>query len=125
MTARVRFAPSPTGRLHVGNIYIALANWLFARRAGGVFVLRMDDTDRERSTAEFAAGIEEDLRWLGLDWQEFARQSERIRSIRCGCRETEGQQAGSIPATRRRRSWISSAAASSSAICRRSTTAPR
>lgn len=77
MTARVRFAPSPTGRLHVGNIYIALPNWLFARRAGGVFVLRMDDTDRERSTAEFAAGIEEDLRWLGLDWQESARQSER------------------------------------------------
>jgi glutamyl-tRNA synthetase len=77
MTARVRIAPSPTGRLHVGNIYIALANWLFARRAAGVFVLRMDDTDRERSTAESAAGIEEDLRWLGLDWQEFARQSER------------------------------------------------
>jgi glutamyl-tRNA synthetase len=78
MAARVRIAPSPTGRLHVGNIYIALANWLFARRAGGVFLLRMDDTDRERSTAAFAAGIEEDLRWLGLEWQEFARQSDRI-----------------------------------------------
>src|SRR5262245_20549232 len=77
MTARVRIAPSPTGRVHVGNIYIALANWLFARRAGGVFVLRMDDTDLARSTAAFATGIEEDLRWLGLDWQEFARQSER------------------------------------------------
>src|SRR5262245_57563126 len=77
MTARVRVAPSPTGRIHVGNVYIALANWLFARRAGGVFLLRMDDTDRERSTAAFAAGIEEDLCWLGLEWQEFARQSER------------------------------------------------
>lgn len=80
MTVRVRFAPSPTGRLHVGNIYIALANWLFARRAGGTFVLRLDDTDRERSTAEFAAGIEEDLRWLGLAWQEKARQSDRFAS---------------------------------------------
>src|SRR5215468_5682699 len=78
MAVRVRFAPSPTGRLHVGNIYIALANWLFARRQGGAFVLRLDDTDRDRSTAEFAAGIEEDLRWLGLEWQEKARQSDRF-----------------------------------------------
>jgi glutamyl-tRNA synthetase len=80
MAVRVRFAPSPTGRLHVGNIYIALANWLFARRQGGVFVLRLDDTDHERSTAEFAAGIEEDLRWLGLAWQEKVRQSDRFAS---------------------------------------------
>ena len=80
MGVRVRFAPSPTGRLHVGNIYLALANWLFARRQGGAFVLRLDDTDRERSTAEFAAGIEEDLRWLGLAWQEKVRQSDRFAS---------------------------------------------
>jgi len=80
MAVRVRFAPSPTGRLHVGNIYIALANWLFARRQGGAFVLRLDDTDRDRSTAEFAAGIEEDLRWLGLGWQEKVRQSDRFAS---------------------------------------------
>jgi glutamyl-tRNA synthetase len=80
VTVRVRFAPSPTGRLHVGNIYIALANWLFARRQGGAFVLRLDDTDRDRSTAEFAAGIEEDLRWLGLAWQERVRQSDRFGS---------------------------------------------
>jgi glutamyl-tRNA synthetase len=80
MAVRVRFAPSPTGRLHVGNIYIALANWLFARRQGGAFILRFDDTDRDRSTAEFAAGIEEDLRWLGLDWQEKVRQSDRFAS---------------------------------------------
>jgi glutamyl-tRNA synthetase len=80
MAVRVRFAPSPTGRLHVGNIYIALANWLFARRQGGAFILRFDDTDRDRSTAEFAAGIAEDLRWLGLTWQEQVRQSDRFAS---------------------------------------------
>jgi glutamyl-tRNA synthetase len=80
MTVRVRFAPSPTGRLHVGNIYIALANWLFARRQDGAFVLRLDDTDRERSTEAFAAGIEEDLTWLGLEWQEKVRQSDRFAS---------------------------------------------
>jgi glutamyl-tRNA synthetase len=80
MSVRVRFAPSPTGRLHVGNIYVALANWLFARRERGTFVLRLDDTDRERSTAEFAAGIEADLTWLGLAWQEKVRQSDRFAS---------------------------------------------
>ncbi len=76
--ARVRFAPSPTGRLHVGNARAALANWLFARRAGGIFILRLDDTDRERSSAPFADAIEEDLRWLGLDWRERLRQSDRL-----------------------------------------------
>jgi len=75
---RVRFAPSPTGRLHLGNVRAALLNWLFARKAGGKFLLRLDDTDRERSTPEFAAGIETDLRWLGLEWDEFARQSDRL-----------------------------------------------
>lgn len=74
----VRFAPSPTGRLHVGNARIALVNWLFARKHGGSFLLRLDDTDRERSTAEFAAAIEEDLHWLGLDWDTFARESDRF-----------------------------------------------
>jgi glutamyl-tRNA synthetase len=78
MTVAVRFAPSPTGRLHVGNVRVALINWLFARKAGGSFLLRLDDTDIERSTAEYAAGIEEDLRWLGLVWDRFARQSERL-----------------------------------------------
>lgn len=75
---RVRFAPSPTGRLHVGNIRMALVNWLFARGQGGAFVLRLDDTDRERSTEAFAAGIEQDMRWLGLDWDEKHRQSDRL-----------------------------------------------
>jgi glutamyl-tRNA synthetase len=78
MSRRVRIAPSPTGRLHVGNAYIALANWLYARQAGGWFLLRLDDTDRERSTAAFAAGIEEDMRWLGLAWDEMAQQSARM-----------------------------------------------
>ncbi|TXH34160.1 MAG: glutamate--tRNA ligase [Rhodospirillaceae bacterium] len=78
MTIRVRFAPSPTGRLHVGNIYIALNNWLFAKKRGGQFQLRLDDTDLERSTAEFAAAIETDLKWLGLTWDSFDRQTERL-----------------------------------------------
>lgn len=77
MSVRVRFAPSPTGLLHVGNARVALINWLFARRAGGAFLLRLDDTDSERSTAAFAAGIEEDMAWLGLRWDEHARQSDR------------------------------------------------
>jgi len=78
MAVRVRFAPSPTGRLHVGNIYIALHNWLYARKAGGEFLLRLDDTDRERSTEDFAEGIKADLEWLGLAWDLFDRQSLRL-----------------------------------------------
>jgi glutamyl-tRNA synthetase len=74
----VRFAPSPTGRLHVGNARGALLNWLFARKAGGSFLLRLDDTDTARSSEEFAKGIEADLRWLGLDWDRFAKQSDRF-----------------------------------------------
>jgi glutamyl-tRNA synthetase len=75
---KVRFAPSPTGWLHVGNARIALANWLEARKRGGTFVLRLDDTDVARSKPEFAQGIEEDLRWLGLDWDESFRQTDRL-----------------------------------------------
>jgi glutamyl-tRNA synthetase len=78
MTVTVRFAPSPTGLLHLGNARTALVNWLFARKEGGRFLLRLDDTDRERSTAEYAAAIERDLRWLGLDWDAFHRQSDRF-----------------------------------------------
>ena len=78
MAARVRFAPSPTGRLHVGNARIALINWLFARHDGGVFILRLDDTDAARSRAEYASGIEDDLIWLGLGWDEIHRQSDRL-----------------------------------------------
>src|SRR5688572_12760523 len=67
---RVRFAPSPTGYLHVGGARTALFNWLLARRHGGVFVLRIEDTDAERSSWEMVAGIVDGLRWLGLDWDE-------------------------------------------------------
>ena len=73
-----RFAPSPTGRLHVGNIRTALHNFLFARKHGGTFILRIDDTDRERSTAEFDAAIRDDLDWLGLEPDRMVRQSERF-----------------------------------------------
>ncbi len=76
---RVRFAPSPTGSLHVGNVRTALYNWLFARHRGGKFLLRIEDTDRERSTEESLRGILEDLTWLGLDWdEEPVHQSRRL-----------------------------------------------
>jgi glutamyl-tRNA synthetase len=79
MTAiRTRFAPSPTGFLHAGNARIALVNYLFARRHGGQFILRIDDTDTARSQPQFEEAIRQDLRWLGLDWDESFRQSERL-----------------------------------------------
>src|SRR5882724_3210857 len=74
----VRFAPSPTGLLHVGNVRAALFNWLFAKRHGGTFILRLDDTDRARSKPEYEAAIERDLLWLGLDWALKEKQSERL-----------------------------------------------
>ena len=86
MTRRTRFAPSPTGHLHVGNARTALFNWLFTRHHGGSFILRIEDTDKERSRPEYEETILEDLRWLGLDWDEGVgregdsgpyRQSER------------------------------------------------
>src|ERR671936_2544289 len=84
---RVRFAPSPTGQLHVGNARTALFNWLLARGSGGTYILRIEDTDVERSTSESESAILRDLRWLGLDWDEGPdkggprgpyRQSERL-----------------------------------------------
>ncbi len=78
MTPILRFAPSPTGRLHLGNVRTAIVNWLYARKTGGQLLLRIDDTDVERSTAAHAAAIETDLAWLGLDWDQFARQSDRF-----------------------------------------------
>lgn len=74
---KVRFAPSPTGLLHLGNIKAAVINWLFARSTGAAFLLRIDDTDAERSTKAYEEAILRDLEWLGLDWDEFARQSDR------------------------------------------------
>ena len=70
MTVRVRVAPSPTGNLHVGTARAALFNWLYARHCDGTFIVRIDDTDRARSTAEFEENILDSLRWLGLDWDE-------------------------------------------------------
>ena len=84
---RVRFAPSPTGSLHIGGAHTALFNWLLARRTGGTFVLRIEDTDRERSTKEYEQSILDGMRWMGLDWDEGPdkggafgpyRQSERM-----------------------------------------------
>src|SRR5215475_402954 len=88
---RVRFAPSPTGYLHVGGARTALFNWLFARQTGGTFVLRIEDTDVERSSAEMVEGILDGLRCLGLDWDEGPKiggsygpyfQSERLDHYR-------------------------------------------
>ena len=127
MRPRLRVAPSPTGLLHVGTARAALFNWLYARRYGGVFIVRVDDTDRQRSTPEFEQKILEGLRWLGIDWDEGVevggphgayRQSsryERYREVaeqlladgaayRCFCtpqelaeRRKEAQRAGRPP----------------------------
>jgi len=75
---KVRFAPSPTGNLHVGNLRTALVNYLFARKTGGQFMLRIDDTDTERSTTAFETSIRNDLKWMGMDWDVEDRQSERL-----------------------------------------------
>ena len=78
MSVVTRFAPSPTGRLHVGNIRTALHNWLWARKRGGRFILRLDDTDQERSEEAYTAAIRDDLAWLGLHPDEEDRQSDRF-----------------------------------------------
>src|SRR5436190_20320132 len=92
---RVRFAPSPTGHLHVGNARTALFNWLLARGRGGAFILRIEDTDVERSSLESEAAILDDLRWLGLDWDEGPevggsvgpyRSSERLEKYQARAR---------------------------------------
>lgn len=101
---RVRFAPSPTGYLHVGGVRTALFNWLFARHGGGVFILRIEDTDRERSTPEAIQAILDGLKWVGLDWDEgpiyqtarlslYKERTERLlaegKAYRCYCTEEE------------------------------------
>jgi glutamyl-tRNA synthetase len=95
-TPRLRFAPSPTGYLHVGGARTALFNWLYARRHGGVLILRIEDTDVERSSAEMVAGILDGLRWLGIDWDEGPGvggphgpyfQSQRLDRYRAAARE--------------------------------------
>jgi len=101
----LRFAPSPTGRLHIGNVRTATLNWLFVRKHAGSFVLRLDDTDLERSTQEFAQGIRDDLTWLGLAWDREEKQSDRTafydraagslkaRGLLYPCYETEDELA--------------------------------
>ena len=121
----VRFAPSPTGHIHIGNTRVALLNALFARREGGAFILRFDDTDLARSKQEYADSIETDLEWLGIPPDVIVRQSERFALYDDAAAERlQGGRVGFMPATRRRRSWSSAASASSPAACRRSTTAP-
>lgn len=70
LTVKGRFAPSPTGRMHLGNVFSALISWLSARSRGGRWLLRIEDLDPQRSHTEYAMQIEDDLRWLGLDWDE-------------------------------------------------------
>ncbi|MCG2676190.1 glutamate--tRNA ligase family protein, partial [bacterium] len=70
MEVRVRFAPSPTGRLHIGGVRTALFNWLFAKHHKGRFILRVEDTDRKRSTKESITDILDSMKWLGLEWDE-------------------------------------------------------
>ncbi len=91
MTVKVRFAPSPTGKLHVGNIRTALVNWLFAKGQGGTFVLRIDDTDLERSTKENEEGIRRDLTWLGMTWEETFKQSEKFERYRQAAEELKAK----------------------------------
>ncbi len=75
---KVRFAPSPTGFLHIGGARTALFNWMYAQSQGGKFVLRIEDTDLERSKPEYSDEILKSMEWLGLKWDEFYRQSERF-----------------------------------------------
>ncbi len=82
MTTVTRFAPSPTGYIHVGNLRTALMNHLIARKTGGTFILRLDDTDRERSKQEYADQLQRDLEWLGLHWDRIERQSDRLDRYR-------------------------------------------
>jgi len=87
MTTVTRFAPSPTGYIHVGNLRTALMNYLITRKAGGTFILRLDDTDQERSKQEYADGIMADLEWLGLHWDRVEKQSLRIDRYRAAAED--------------------------------------
>jgi glutamyl-tRNA synthetase len=91
MSPIVRFAPSPTGRIHIGNARTAILNWLFARKHDGTFVLRYDDTDRERSTEAFARGIAEDLDWLGIAPHRVEYQSQRFDRYAAAAEKLRGE----------------------------------
>ena len=94
METRVRFAPSPTGSLHVGNVRTALFNWLLARKTKGIFILRIEDTDAERSDSEYERELIKDLKWLGLDWEEGLEKGGDYgpyrQTDRFGIYQTEG-----------------------------------
>src|SRR3990172_4573554 len=95
---RVRFAPSPTGYLHIGGVRTALFNYLFARHNGGKFILRIEDTDRERSTEESIKQIIEGMKWIGFDWDEGPyRQTERQALYQKGRNQNMTGDAGSLP----------------------------
>ena len=89
-TTVTRFAPSPTGYIHVGNLRTALMNYLIARQSGGTFILRIDDTDPERSKEEYVDGIKQDLEWLGLTWDRVERQSERLEKYHAAADKLRG-----------------------------------
>ena len=129
---RVRFAPSPTGYLHVGGARTAIFNYLFARHNGGMFVLRIEDTDVERSTRASEGSLLEDLRWLGLDWDEGPdvggpvgpyRQSERMAIYR-EVTDSRSRSDARIRASAPTPNSIASARKRSRRRGRRSTTAP-
>mgnify|MGYP003340749324 CR=1 FL=1 len=105
MTPRVRFAPSPTGYLHVGGARTALFNWLYARRHGGTFILRIEDTDMERSSTDMVTAIFNSMTWLGLDWDEGPRvggphgpyfQTERLNRYRAAGQALRAAIAGGV-----------------------------
>ena len=82
MNQITRFAPSPTGFLHVGNLRTAILNYLEAKRTGGTFILRLDDTDKNRSTERYSEQIKSDLAWLGFEWDRCEKQSNRIQAYK-------------------------------------------
>ena len=90
-TPIVRFAPSPTGKLHVGNVRTALMNYLFVRANRGKFILRIDDTDTERSTKAYEKGLKDDLNWLGMSWDETFNQSDRFETYDSAAKELRCQ----------------------------------
>ncbi len=95
MSVRVRIAPSPTGNLHIGTARTAVFNWLFARNQGGQFLLRIEDTDLERSKSEYTDNIVEGLKWLGMDWDEGPfYQSQRLDLYREKVQVLLDQRAG-------------------------------
>lgn len=122
MTVKLRFAPSPTGLIHLGNSRTALLNWLYALKNGGQFVLRFDDTDLERSRREYADAIEADLAWFGVKPDLMVRQSDRIALYDAAAEKLKA--AGLLyPVTKRQTNWSAAAPARVQWAGRRSMTA--